>query len=197
MILLQDLKIFLKITDDTKDVFLQDCIDKATAVINLMTNRKLDFATNTEYYFGNGEDEMYIHNSPVDSVTSIKIYNKNGDYTFVTIFDGSDNIENSLLLLPETGKLILKKGYVFTHYALLEIIYVSGYKANGTGLFLTPDDLQIAVLKLAAKHYLESYLGDSIFLKQAINIGGAATTGVTYKDLDVSDIVMKYRRINF
>src|SRR5438105_13855005 len=111
MVNLSDVKTFLNITANTWDTFLSDAILKFVADFNTFTNRKLDYQTLTEYYIGNGEDNIYLKNFPADTITTIKEYNLTGDYTFSSIFTGTgDTKSNSLILLNGYGKVILTKG---------------------------------------------------------------------------------------
>jgi hypothetical protein len=196
MITIEEVKSFLNIQDNLNDDFIRGCIDKAVGEINILTNRRLDHAEYKEYYSGNGKDELFMKNFPAETIAAMKIFNKNGTYTFDEFFDGTDTIENSTALLEMTGKLILKKGYVFTENYLIEIIYTAGYKENGLGYFKTPYDLQNVLVKMAAKHFLDSSKGESLFLKRGTGIGGAATSGTLYTKLDVTPIIKKYRRMN-
>jgi hypothetical protein len=196
MITVQDVKTFLNIADTTNDEFIASCIDISVGELNILTNHRLDSAESCEYYSGNGEDNMLLRNYPPESVTSIKVFNKNGSYTFDDIFEGDDNVSNSIELIEETGCIILKKGYVFIKGALIEIVYTAGYKENGAGIYKTPADLKSVMIQMTAKHFLDSFKGSSLFLKRSTNIGGASSSGTVYRELDLSEIVNKYRRIN-
>lgn len=198
MVSLADVKTFLNITANTWDTFLTDAIQKFVADFNNFTNRKLNYQALTEYYIGNGDSAVYLKNFPSDTITSIKEYNFNGDYAFSTIFTGAgDTLSNSSVVLNESGKLILTKGYAFTKGSIIEIVYSAGYKYDGTGYFLTPHDLQKALIQKTAEYYLNSFQSSAqIFLKKEENVGGAATTGTVYKQVDVGEVLRKYRRIN-
>lgn len=196
LIELQDLKTYLKITGSELDDFLTDAIEKVSETLNTVTNRRLEYSQEQEYYIGSGLEYIFTKNFPVAAVQSVKVFNKNGDYTYASLFDPPDTVEDSLLIQKHGERLLLKKGYVFPKDRFIELNYTWGYDITQSGEYKTPEDLQAAVIQLAAEYYFKSPQGDSRLGVSARDVGGAATTGMKFEPVDLSYIVKKYRRIN-
>ena len=193
LITLDDLKTYLKITSSTLDDFLTDAIEKAGAQLDVVTNRRLLYQTDEEIYFGNGLDRIFTKNFPVAYVNEVTVYNKNGDYEYIDLFDTPDTVSDSLLVQKHGKRLLLKKGYIFPKDMFIQIDYTWGYDIAQSGEHTTPEDLQAAVIQLAADYYLKSFQGDSRLGKSAVNVGGAATAGTKYTPVDLTNIIARYR----
>jgi hypothetical protein len=193
LISLDDLKTYLKIAGTTLDAFLTDAIEKAGAQLDVVTNRSLLYQTDEEIYIGNGLDRIFTKNFPVAYVNEVTVYNKNGNYEYDDLFDSPDTVSDSLIVQKHGERLLLKKGYVFAKDFFVKIDYTWGYDIGQSGEHKTPEDLQSAVIQLAADYYLQSFQGDSRLGKSAVNVGGAATSGTKYKPVDLTNIIARYR----
>lgn len=126
MITKTELKRFLKITGTTNDTLLQECIDKATAELESKCNRKFAYAVFTEYYSNLAGVDAYL-NFPISSVTSIKEFNIESDYTFSDIFQGDYTTTNGDGILIINDRVRLLQGYTFNYGVEYEIVYAAGY----------------------------------------------------------------------
>jgi len=242
MITLNQLKQFLKIdlAAASQDTLLADFRSRAISEFNTMCNRSFEYGTCIEDIIGNGNDSVYLPNYPVHSITAIEVYNKNGDYTYVTLFDGSDTAANSTVINSEIGELIVTKGYAFTSDQKIKVTYTAGYvsgddwitnhgyvsndyvrfnnrvykckTSHTSGTFtddlnagkwelaletLAPEDIQNAVLYLAAKFYYESPAGKNYFMKQTDTRTKPDVTETTnLKEIDLAEIANAHRNIN-
>lgn len=189
MITLTELKTYLKITDTSKDAFLQSCIDSSVKEIEDYCNRKLTSGTYTEYLDGNSKSEMYLRNTPINSVTSISYFD--GYDTYDDIFTVGDTTSNSILIIQQSNLIKLLKGYFF--YAgckNIKIVYTAGYTT-------TPDDIKSVLLELASVKFYNSPLsGHARLGKASDNVNSATGESTSYKDPDWKTVLNKYRLQN-
>lgn len=71
LITLQQLKDYLKITDNTSDDLLSSAIDQASSFIVSYTGRNLEATDYTLRIDGNGQDELLLPTFPINSLTSL------------------------------------------------------------------------------------------------------------------------------
>lgn len=71
LITLQQIKDYLKITDNTSDALLTSAIKQAGDFIESYTERKLEAIDYTLRIDGNGQDELVLPHYPVNSLTSL------------------------------------------------------------------------------------------------------------------------------
>jgi hypothetical protein len=187
---------------------------------------------------GNGNETVFLQNYPVHTIISVEVYNKNGDYTYSSLFD--DTAANSTVINSEIGELILTKGYTFTSGQKIKITYTAGYVSGDewvtnreyivndyirynnrvykcmishtSGIFtddlnagkwelaeetLAPEDIQNAVLYLAAKLYYESPAGKNYFMKHTdTRTKPDITETINLKEIDLDEIAHAHRNIN-
>ena len=105
---------------------------------------------------------------PLSSITSINVYDEDGNATAVTVADVFDTDTNSI-----PGRLSLKSGaswpVALRSNNAIEITYVAGYGAAAAAV---PDDLKRAVKNLAGALYATRGDGcgdDELFAKAGVN----------------------------
>jgi len=191
MITLQELKTYLNITDDTKDVFLQACIDASVREIEDYCKRKLTSGTYTEYIDGKDKTEIYLRNSPLHSVTSISVYNYYDSYD--SIFTSGDTASNSTIILTATNSIKLLKGYYFFKGCKnIKVVYVSGYDTD-----TAPQDLKSVLKELASLKFYNSPLsGHARLGKASDNVNSATGESTSFQTPDWKTVLNTYRLQN-
>lgn len=127
--------------DSTKDAFLANLILRAQKLLEKYCGRKFDSATYTEFYDGDGTDELLLNQYPIVSVTSLHD-DLGRTFDSLTLISTSDYV-----IYKERGKIKLtssepsQSGRVFARGAQnVKVIYVAGYDP-------VPEDLQDAALQ--------------------------------------------------
>lgn len=64
-------KSYARITGSADDALIATLITSVSNFIEQWLSRSIAAATYTEVYDGNGSDKLYLHNSPVNSITSV------------------------------------------------------------------------------------------------------------------------------
>ena len=189
MITLTELKTYLNITDNSKDTFLQSCIDSSVNEIEDYLNRKLSPDTYVEYLDGNNKSMIYLRNKPINSITSIECFDEYD--TYEDLFTGSDTASNSVQIITDDNLIKLLKGYFFYNGCKnFKITYTAGYST-------TPDDIKSVLLELASLKYYNSPLsGHARLGKASDNINSATGESTTYKDPNWKTVLNKYRLQN-
>ncbi|MBE2228256.1 MAG: phage head-tail connector protein [Ignavibacteria bacterium] len=191
MITLTTLKNYLNITDNSKDTFLQLCIDSSVKEIEDYLNRTITLDDYTEYINGNNRNLIYLRNYPIIEITSVKYFNEYD--AFEDIFSTGDTPANSVLILSQTNSIKLLKGYFFFYGCKnIEIIYQAGFDSN-----TVPEDIKMVILELASTRFYNSALsGHSRLGKSSDNINSATGESTTFKDVEWKTILSKYKLLN-
>jgi hypothetical protein len=185
MINLVELKQYLNITDDSKNTFLQECIDRAISELESDCNRKFTSGSCTEYYANEKETyDLYLRHYPVRLISSCTYETSDG--TFEDVTEDSDN----LLLLD--GTYIHIVGGDYFPKAMIKTVYNYGYQISGS--YGTPDDFKQVLLEKAALHWYNSPVSTQARLGvTSKNVGSQNTTSATYEKPDHSGFINKYR----
>lgn len=132
MIILNDIKSYLNITDSTKDNQLAGYINSSIAEVEKYCDRKLKYKTYTEYLDGDGDCVIYVPAYPVISVTSLKYYDEETE-DYEDILDSGDTIADYVEVFDNQIRLL--SGYSFpAGDKNIQLVYVAGYKCiTGTG----------------------------------------------------------------
>lgn len=191
MITLQEIKTYLNITDNTKDAFLQTCITASVNELEDYCKRKLTSDTYTEYLDGNDRTEIYLRNTPLQSITSISVYNNYDSYD--DIFTTGDTASNSTVILADTNSIKLIKGYYFFKGCKnIKVVYLSGYDTD-----TAPEDIKSVLKELTTVKFYNSPLsGHARLGKASDNINSATGESTTYKDPNWKTVLNKYRLTN-
>lgn len=189
MITLTELKSYLNITDTSKDVFLQSCIDSSVKEIEDFCNRKISTGTYTEFLDGNSKSEIYLRNTPINTITSISYFD--GYDTYDNIFISGDTPLNSAQIISQSNSVRLLKGYFFYKGCKnIKIVYTAGYST-------TPDDIKSVLLEIASLKYYNSPLsGHARLGKASDNTSSATGESTSYEKPDWKTVLSKYRLQN-
>ncbi len=253
MIILNDIKDYLNITESKYDSKLAGFMNSSIREVETYCNRKLKYNTYTEYYDGDGLDILYTRTYPIKSITSIKYYDIETE-VFIDLIDGDgDTITNSVEFTNDY--ILLRKGYIFPIGTKnIQIVCVAGYKCitgtgtisitigtkavtgvntlfsseavsgdiiqcegeeleinvvtNNTGLTVidnsnisisgknyviktTPDDLKQVLIEKVSLKYFDSAKGRLGVSSE--NVGSQASQSYTFKDVDHTLILNKYK----
>lgn len=150
----------------TASHFIQTSIDYAISRINAFLNTDFRAATYTMEFKGEGTQSVYAPVTPVTSVTSIKYFDTDTS-AYVTIFNGSDGVSNSVKVLSSSGEIILYNGYSFTEGTIYEVVLVGGAAAN--------EHIKGACKEIAALYWKKSYQGDGLLGLTSRNMAGQGT----------------------
>ena len=151
LISLSEMATYLKVTGTTEDAVLSNLIDEVSAICNNYTGRYLLTKTHTEYYNGNGGYKLILRNYPIRSVTSLHIGDANRSFTAAYAVTVADDV----LVQKEAGILELwnNQSEYYKARANIKVVYSAGYNLATTAP-LVPYDLQLAVKKFVAYHYM-------------------------------------------
>lgn len=146
LISLADAKTQLEISGSGDDTILNDLINGVSSMCNTYCGRHLLQKTHTEYYNGNGFDEIILLNFPIISVTSL--YNADNDRNF----NSSTQVDVSANVLVKSKSGILQlwnnEGIFTKGTANIKVVYSAGYALSSV-----PYDIQLAVRKWVAQQY--------------------------------------------
>lgn len=164
------LKLYLSIGDDSDDVLLDDCIDRAQQAIDTYTARIFEAASATRYYGSDAVDSQWLYvDEDLYSLTSVA----NGDASGTAV--STDDITlwcgDSRNAGPPYNKLRLDENStsvweVDTDY-YIEVTALWGYSASA------PADIVQACVRWAAYFYRQKDTGQ--FDAVAVGEGGTLT----------------------
>lgn len=165
------------ITHATDDAWLSRLITAASEFIEGRTSRRFTSATYTEKQLGNGRTFILPMQSPVQTVTSVKV----ADSTIPACVTATDSgwflIDNAIRL----------RGYHFTSGAVVELGYTAGFSAM-------PADAAQAAIELVLLKYKEgTHLGAS---SQSM-AGQSVSFLPSIVPQSVSAVIDRYKRIRF
>jgi hypothetical protein len=169
MIALNDLKTYLKITDNVLDSFLQECIEYTIEKMSAYCRRDLRYGAKYDVISGNLNEEINLKVYPVDSVSYIRYRDEStmppggGHNQFnIDLFSG-EPVEDNIYLDNENGDILLLKGFKLPRgMSNVEIKYYAGYTVSAPNpVCETPKDLKSVCLTASAEFFLKSSQGDS------------------------------------
>lgn len=203
MIELQDLKTYLKITDNLQDEFLQECIEYTIEKMSAYCRRDLRYGAKYDVLSGNFDQVINMRVYPVDSVLYIRYRNEitmppgGGHNQFnVDLFNG-EPVEDNIYLDNENGDIVLLKGFVLPRgVSNVEIKYYAGYTVSSPNpVCETPSDLKSVCLMASAEFYLKSEQGDSrLGIKsRSDDFQDSTRKQRVFKDEDYSIILNRYK----
>ncbi len=203
MIELQELKEYLKISDNSSDAFLQKCIDYTTDRMSAYCSRDLRYGLKYDVLDGKEQSLFKLNVYPVEKIIYIhyrdndksdgvnhEIFNKD-------LFNGQPP-EDNIYLNNERGDVFLLNGiYLPEGLKNIEVKYYAGYTVNAPEeINETPLDLKSVCLMASSEFYLKSFQGEGrIGLSSRHKILNGETLQVTFRDEDYSSILKKYKDI--
>jgi len=143
LITLTQLQTYLNVsTADGYDDRLEDIINAVSEFCNTYTGRKLKARNLVEYYDGDGGDELYVDNPPINSTRStIQIW---GDTDVPRSYDTADLYSaDSIDIYSDLGKIILLDDSFLSGRKTIKVSYNGGYT-------VIPYQLQRVALKICA-----------------------------------------------
>lgn len=152
----------------------------------------------TEYYDGNGNQRMFLNNSPITELISVLIGSYSAAFSTGTNSSGLfvEQSQKSIAFRSSGG--ILYPAYSIYPYRFIpgvgniQVIYKAGYSA-------VPYDLSEAVMETVAQNYMRRDWIDLASKSLSIAGGGAGTTsyrswGMTPQTASIIDIYSRYAR---
>jgi uncharacterized phiE125 gp8 family phage protein len=172
LISLQEAKEYLGIDNatTTQDAILSALLNGIGEWVSKFLGRNLVQATYTEYYDGDGADELMLKNVPIVSVTSV--------YVDALRAFGSDTLIASSNYIVKKAVGILKAWQLFgfwTHGdANIKVTYVAGYTTSFSGGTM-PHNIRLAVKRILERQYLHGFTHRKLDVASE-TIGDATTT---------------------
>lgn len=157
MINLNDLKTFLRISDNSLDGFLLGIIDMSVGRINNICRRNINYGGRDDIIDGGGQDIIWLKDYPVERIIAVKYRVNNSGFTY-NLFEGS-NIDTNIYLENRSGKLIFLNGYKLpAGNSNVKISYFAGYMENAPVTECEiPADLKYICLLMSAQTFLKSF----------------------------------------
>ncbi len=187
LISLADAKAFLKITTVNEDAIVGDLVNGVSNLVSSFVGHKLLEATYTEYYDGDGTEELILKNFPVTTLSSL-----NDDPQRAFASPTAKNIAADTMLDGAAGIVRLwNNGGIFQRArGNVKAVYTAGYT-----LLTMPYDIQLAVRKMVAFLYRSSYATPKIGV-QTETIGDRTTTYFNDElPKDIAAMLKPYRAI--
>ena len=146
LITLQQLKDYLKITDNTSDSLLTSAIKQAGDFIESYTGRKLEMTDYTLRMDGNGQDELLLPHYPVNTLTSFSYNTGTLGNPIWTPFD-----TNNYIFDPDTGIVSLTFS-LNRGIKNIQVVFNAGYDLSES-CDSKNNDLQRATMQIATYYY--------------------------------------------
>lgn len=180
LITLVELKEYLNQSGTADDAIFQTLLNAASAWVQRYLGRNLLRATYTEYYNGDGSEQLVLRNFPVVSVTSIHIDNLR-QFTSNSLIAATD-----YFLRPAAG--IVEAFYLFNRFytgrANVKVVYVAGYLPDidkSEALGGMPQEVRMAVKRIVDHHYRAGYTNRKLDISSQ-TVGDVTTV---FKDGDI------------
>lgn len=124
---LDDAKIWIGVStsDTTYDPVVYDLINSVSLRFNLETGRKLKARSWTEYYDGDGGDDLYLNNWPLSSTSVTVTIDANRAYTTDLTVAGTD-----LMLTTESARVRLDDDAFDEGTRSVKVVYSAGYSTS-------------------------------------------------------------------
>jgi hypothetical protein len=201
MIELADLKEYLKIADNTQDVFLMKCIDFTTERMSAMCGRDLRYGAKYDVIDGREQVLFKLNVFPMEKIIHIHYRdNSSGSVNKRELFDkdlfNGQPPEENLYLNNERGDVYLLNGiFLPSGIKNIQIKYYAGYTVNAPEeINETPLDLKSVCLTACAEYYLKSMQGEG---RLGLSARHRTENGISYqenfKDEDYSSILKRYK----
>lgn len=169
------------------DAFVTAMIPRSLAALERLTNRKLEAASFTEDYGGNGTPNLFLRYPPINSITEIK-ESDTRDFASVTAIPSSDYVLDSeagiLKRVEATEIAVLRTGAIWPSGDYnIRVVYNGGFST-------VPEDLKEAAM-----------LWTSLRLRRRGSIGivsetigsHTATFRSSGSDADLDAIIARYK----
>ena len=181
VLILDRLKDYLKITDESQDGILQNIVDATNKQVESYCNRIFDSATLTdEEYDGTDSTELWLKRTPVTALSAVKY----GYSPSISTLDASN------YKWTDSGRLYSISGIIFEiHVNWWKITYTGGY----TGKTMPPD-LVWAGCKMAALDYKEADSGRIGLTSKTVG-GQVVESYLKELPTEVKHVLNFYRRI--
>jgi hypothetical protein len=188
IITISELKTYLDIEDTTDDDRLQSVIVAVTDFFETECNRKFESRDYTEYYNGDGGNELFLNQFPINSSSDeIEIY------TSISVpRDYTDNQISSDYIVIESkiGLIHLISDYFPKGTQTVKVVYNAGYET-------IPYDLKRAALELGALMWSKEK--NQIDIISTYSIQGSNITIQADKAFNkfCESVIEKYRRVEY
>lgn len=187
LVSLADAKAFLKITTSAEDTIVGDLVNSLSKLVSNFVGHDLLSASYTEYYDGDGTDELILKNFPVTALSVL-----NDDPTRAFAAPTAKDIAADVMLDGAAGIVRLwNNGGIFQRaHGNIKVTYTAGYS-----LATMPYDIQLAVKKMVAFIYRSSYSMPKIGV-QTETVGDRTTTYFNDElPKDIAAMLKPYRAI--
>lgn len=212
----ENVKLLLGISGTDQDTLLDYLIAEADVIIEGYLGRRIEQETFTEYYSGTGDDRLWLHNTPVASITSI--HQDNGGYfgqgsdafaAATLLTEGSDYVlerDDASETEPSASGCVFRIGGIWNRPQVrrrgqlcsepgsgkgnIKVVYVGGFA-------VVPKDLEFCANRLVVQLYKfrkkPSGISSESFEDYSYSLAGSEDAD---KALDSSKSVLaRYRRI--
>lgn len=158
LVALSHLKDWLSITDTQSDTFLTTLLNRAEAMIESWCNRPAGWitATFTERFDGECHGRVVLLNTPVTSITSVKVFTDNSTATTLSSTVYRSDSTTGILSFIDAANELYDVGYDWPIFPAAfpsgfrngQVIYVGGYASSAI-----PLDLQQIAVDVASELY--------------------------------------------
>lgn len=182
---LAQIKIYLTITVDTYDDLLQVLIDSASDKIDKLCDRHLLENDYTEYIDGNKQTKINLKEYPINSVTSLTIFDYVVDLTDADAFK----------IYPEQGAIYYLSKFSEGNRNIL-VVYNAGYYGyDQPSLTNVPDDLNMLCMQLVKTMYDKTKIDSSKSGEKLGDYSYSTNNSMYISDLDTlqKEIIGRYR----
>lgn len=184
LVALADVKDYLKVTDTSQDTILTYFINEVSRFINTYCGRQLVQKSYTEYYDGDGTDELLLKHYPIITLTSVY------DDSLRTWAAATQVPAADILTYKDEGRIRVwnNTGSFSKGKANIRVIYDAGYAAASV-----PYDLQLAAKRLIAGQWMRQQHKQHDILTTSVR---DQTTTFQITDLPpiVKAVLSEYRR---
>lgn len=178
LISLDDFKRALGITTEDENVFLYDTLKRVWGKAQNICDREFESSEKTEYYKGDGEQNLQVDRYPVTALGDVYIDNYRE-------FNAEDKVNSAYLYISDrVNGIIIYHNNVFTSsaYENIKVTYTAGYTES-----TFPEELRTAILNLGIARYLK--------VKGAVNAVEGTDNRHTELEDEANDILEHYKRV--
>lgn len=156
LLLLKSAELLNDSTTDN-DTIYKLALAQASRMADRATSRTLERTTYTnERYVGDGTDRLYVRNWPVSTLSAVKFWDAGTDTYATENSSYYELIDERYVMYPADGQSSSATYGNFPRGHKLKVGYSAGYQSTSwdtmalTGTFGFPEDLELAVARLAA-----------------------------------------------
>lgn len=182
---LAQLKTFLSISVTTYDDLFNMLIDAASDRIDKLCDRTLEENDYTEYLDGNDLNKINLKHYPINSVTSVTVFNYEVDLTD----------DDAFKIYSEQGSIYWLSKFTEGNRNI-EVIYNAGYAGyDQPSLTTVPDDLNMLCLELVKTMYDKTKIDGSKSGEKLGDYSYTTNNNIYTSDLTTlqKEIISRYR----